>query len=187
MINAYVGKPGTGKTYSLVLLAIKAIGNGRDVYSNFFIDEEKVYKLLLAKKKKKSRPFGRIIFWRTINELVNIKQGEILMDEAQIYINAREFRTLPPEFQYKAQQHRKHGVNFWLGVQNIKRVDVVARELINSVFEFKKVGNIFIQREYDIEDIDKVKRSAFSFKVKLFNKKIASCYDTLQEIRQEKN
>jgi len=114
MINAFVGKPGTGKTYSMVRLAVKQMAKGRDVYSNFYIDELKV-KLLIGFRKRKN-PIGKLYFWKTINELVKIKQGEILMDEAQIYINAREFRNLPPEFQYKAQQHRKHGVNFWLGV-----------------------------------------------------------------------
>jgi len=193
MINAFVGKPGMGKTYSMVKLAIHAIGQGRDVYTNFFIDEKKVNNYL-DKKISSTQKFiekilklppkkrGRIIYWRTIHELVDIKSGEILMDEAQIYINSREFRSLPPEFQYKAQQHRKHGVNFWLGVQNIKRIDVVARELVNSVFECKKVLKLFVVREFDIDDIDKTKRQLYSFKISIFSQKIASCYDTLQEI-----
>lgn len=196
MINAFVGKPGTGKTYSMVILAITAIDQGRDVYSNFFIDYESIicylnsnqstFSKFFNKFKKRKKTFGRLFYWRTISELVQIKSGEILMDEAQIYINAREFRSLPVEFQYKAQQHRKHGVNFWLGVQNIKRIDVVARELVNSVFELKRMGSIFVQHEYDIDDIDKAKRKSYGFKIFMLNKKIAKCYNTLQEIKYDK-
>ena len=38
MINIITGKPGTGKTYYLCRLAFQFITEGRDVYSNFFID-----------------------------------------------------------------------------------------------------------------------------------------------------
>lgn len=196
MINAFVGKPGMGKTYSMVCLAVASIEKGRDVYSNFFIDYPALIKYLETHKsffcrlkerfKKTKKVYGRLFFWKAISELVSIKSGEILMDEAQIYINAREFRTLPPEFQYKAQQHRKHGVNFWLGVQNIKRIDLVARELVNSVFEMHRVSCIFIQHEYDIEDIDKAKRKSFGLKIFMLNRRIACLFDTLQEIKQSK-
>ena len=156
MINVVVGKPGTGKTYFLVKQAYDYIRRGVDVYSNFHID----FKRMNLKPNA-----GKIHYWRYLTELIQVKNGIILMDEAQIYINAREFRTLPPEFQYKAQQHRKHGIDFWLAVQNVKRIDTVARELVNTVFEFKRIGRLFIGREFDIDEIDKVKRYCYSHKI----------------------
>lgn len=178
MINCYVGKPGKGKTYALVRLAYKAIKRGRNVHSNFFID----FRRMGIKK-----GYGSVYFWKDIQELVKIREGEILMDEAQIYINSRDYWNLPKQFQYKIQQHRKHGVNLHLAVQNISRIDKVARELVNSVFQMRRIGRIFIASEYDVEDIDKVKKDLYSRSIFLLSKKLASCYDTLQEIHYEKS
>lgn len=173
MINIFVGKPGTGKTYSLVRLAYKLIQSGRDIYSNFPIFFDKL---------KLSPKAGKIYFWKTVDDLMLLKNGEILMDEAQIWLNSRKWQDLPPELMYKLQQHRKQGINIWGAVQNVNRIDKVARELVNSVFKVKKIGKLFLVNEYDIEEIDKVKKQSYSFKFYFFSKKIANSYDTLAEI-----
>jgi len=186
MINIYVGKPGRGKTYTLVKLAFDMIKKGRDVYSNFYIDQKGLYSLISDRKmnkivKKYGRP-GKIYYWRDIRQIVNIKIGEILMDEAQIYMNSRDWKALPKEVQYKLQQHRKHGVNIHGAVQNVRRIDTVCRELVNSIFELHRIGTFFWRKEYDIEDIDKAKRKAYSTDFYFLDKKLAACYDTLAEI-----
>jgi hypothetical protein len=176
MINIYVGKPGMGKTYSLVRLAYKLINEGRHVYSNFHINFDNM---------PLKANHGEIFYWQDILDIVPIKEGEIIIDECQIYMNSRKWKDLPLPVQYKLQQHRKHGLNIHGAVQNVKRIDSVARELVNSIFECKKVmGRVFICREYDIEDIDKQKRSSYSTSIYFFRKKLANCYDTLQEISQ---
>lgn len=181
MIYAYVGKPGTGKSYALMKVILKALSAGKNVYVNFFVDEEKIYNYL--SKKRKNKPIGQIFRWYKISDLVPVRQGEIIMDEAQIWLRSRNWKDLPPEFEYKLQQHRKHGLNLYLAVQNIKRIDVVARELVSSIFEFKRIGFFFMRREYDIEEIDKVNRTVYSVSFYFLNKKIASFYDTFQEIK----
>lgn len=177
MISIYVGKPGMGKTYSLVRLAYQFINEGRDVYSNFHLDFSDM---------PLKEGHGKVFYWQNLLELVPVKQGEIFIDECQIYMNSRDWKSLPPAFQYKLQQHRKHGVNIHGAVQNVKRIDSVARELVNSIFVCRKLMNrMFILREYDIEDVDKEKRSSYSTQFFFLNKKLASCYDTLQEISQK--
>lgn len=177
MINIYVGKPGMGKTYALVRLAYKLINQGRNVYSNFHID----FSTLPLKPN-----CGKVFYWHDINEIVPIKQGEIIIDECQIYMNSRKWKDLPLSVQYKLQQHRKQGLNIHGAVQNVRRIDSVARELVNSIFECKKaLGRLFVVKEYDIEDIDKEKRRSYSTQYYFLDMKLANCYDTLQEIKQE--
>lgn len=178
MINIITGKPGMGKTYTLVRIALKSIKQGRNVYSNFHIDLNKFY----PKYPKQTVKWGTIYFWKNVEDLMTIRSGDILMDEAQIYLNSRKWQLLPPELMYKLQQHRKQGLNIYGAVQNLKRIDTVCRELVNSVFVVKRIHNIFIMNEYDVEDIDKVKRDSYSFKLFFLSKRLASCYDTLQEI-----
>jgi len=176
MINIYVGKPGMGKTYALVKLAYKLINDGRNVYANFHIDFSTM---------SLSKNHGTVFFWENIVDLIPVKQGEIIIDECQIYMNARDWKTLPKAMQYKLQQHRKQGLNIHGAVQNVKRIDSVARELVNSIFDCHfYFHRIFRLKEYDVEDIDKEKRSSYSTQYYFFSKKLAKCYDTLQEIKQ---
>jgi len=181
MINIITGKPGKGKTYTLVKLAIKFLNQGRNVYSNFFIDYN-----LLAKDKRLKKNCGQIFFWQKVEDLVKIKKGVILIDECQIYFNSRKWKELPEVLQYKLQQHRKHGLDIWGAVQNFKRIDVVARELVNWCYEVGKFGRVFFLNGFDPEDIDKVKRQSRITKIYLYSKKIASYYDTLAEIDSRK-
>ena len=206
MINVIVGKPGTGKTYYLVKLARKFILSGRDVYSNFFINRKKliedyeqsrIYKLKkLFSERILKKPFlseyGRIIFWVKLDDFLNIRGGEILIDECQIYFNSRKWKDLPERLQYKFQQHRKHighskdgkiiELNIWGAVQNVKRIDTVVRELVNNVFAVNHIARLFMIREYDIEEIDKVKKDCYSTKFFVLNKKTAESYNTREEI-----
>jgi len=201
MIYCLVGRPGTGKTYSLVHLAWKQICYGRDVYANFFIDFTTLkqrrnarilffYKIVskIGFRKQffwlytKLTTYGQVKFWKKLSDFTGLQKGIILMDEAQIYINAREYKSLDTSVQYKFQQHRKHGLDLYLAVQNVKRIDVVARELVNAVFEFKRIGKLFFMQEFDIEEIDKAKRTPYKLKFFFFSKAIAKCYNTMQEI-----
>lgn len=208
MINIVVGKPGTGKTYTLVKLADKWLAQGIDVYSNFYIDElalikrrekkiwyriKKILCRVLGKNLKPSKR-GRLYFWDSLKDLISIRGGKILIDECQIYFNSRGWKDLPPALQYKFQQHRKHvkrddngkivmSLDIYGAVQNVKRIDTVVRELVNNVLQLHKFGPFFYWNEFDVEEIDKpTKRKSHDFKMYFFSKSLAQCYDTYQEI-----
>lgn len=186
MINIVVGKPGMGKTYYLVKIAWHFIKKGVDVHSNFYINFDK----LIAKDKLRhpKRVYGQIIFWEKLDELIDIRGGIILIDECQIYFNSRQWKNLPPKLQYKFQQHRKHigkngqGLDIWGAVQNVKRIDTVVRELVNTVHYCKKFGPFFRVSKFDIEEIDNVTKKSKGTKIFFLDKSIANSYDTYQEI-----
>ncbi len=179
MINIFVGRVGTGKTYSLVRLALhKIMKEKQDVYSNFYID--------FSPYEKVKNEYNKYLhYWERVNDFVKIKRGIILIDEAQIYFNSRNWSALPPRVQYKFQQHRKHGLDIYGAVQNVKRVDTIIRELVNRVYQIKKVGRLFIVNQYDIEDIDRAKRKSIWTSAYFLNKKLADCYDTYAEIQPD--
>lgn len=216
MINIITGKPGTSKTYNLVRLAWKFLNQGKDVYSNFYINFDELArkreksKLHRLKKSIKQKLFdltgwkifcpiklGELHFWEKLDDLIDIRGGEILIDECQIYFNNRSWKDLPLRLQYKFQQHRKHikrdengkiiGLNIWGAVQNVKRIDLIVRELVNSVYVVKKVGRLILLKQYDIEEIDKDKKYCYSNTLCWFRYSIADSYDTFQEITGFKN
>lgn len=169
-IHILTGRPGTGKTYVLTDKAIQFADKGRPVYSNYKINHPKVK------------------YYTKISELVDIKNGVILMDEAQIYFNSRNWEALDERLQYKLQQHRKQGLDIWGTVQNIKRLDVVMRELVSNYYECRFIGLPFLKfvwvREFDIKDAEKSdeRRTSYSFEFHILDKRVYERYDTFAEI-----
>ena len=80
----------------------------------------------------------------------------------------------------------------WLISQNIRRIDVVARELVQyyyhmrSLFSFNFRGKhieLFIKQEYSVEDIEKPdeKKQLLGREFVWYNQEIANLYDTTAE------
>lgn len=172
-IHILTGRPGTGKTYVLTAKALEFAKQGRPVYSNFKIDHPDIK------------------YYTKISELIDIKKGVILMDEAQIYFNSRNWEALDERLQYKLQQHRKQGLDIWGTAQNVKRLDVVMRELVSNYYECRFVSLPFLKfvivREYDIKDAEKAddRRASFSFELHLLKQSIYDRYDTYAEISKD--
>lgn len=194
-IYAVVGKTGTGKTNYLVWIAFQYYKKGYDVYSNFYINSS-IFDKHLKKKDKK----GKIIFWFSLKDLLDIRGGCILIDEAQLYFNSRGWKNLPLKLQYKFQQHRKHikkgddgiirHIDIWACTQSIKRIDTVVRELVAWVYEIERWPDnqtikpwFYRAKIMDIDEIDKdVKRQRFTSDWVMFRQWLADSYDTYQEI-----
>jgi len=168
-IYVYTGRPGSGKTYILVKLALKLLKKGVPVWSNFRIFPDKKY-------------IKNLRYWQTINDIKQVQNGVILMDEAQIYFNSRKWSELPDQWQYKLQQHRKEGLSIYGSVQNLRRLDTVMRELVSNYFECKKLFHLIFVREYNIEDAGKKQRSPLWLSIVPLRKKIYKKYDTLEKI-----
>lgn len=175
MIQVMVGKPGVGKTYSLCRRAYIDLKNGIDVYSNVFMNFK-------GMKFPKNKKHGKLKFWKNIDDIYNLEAGSIIIDEVQIYLNARRWKNMDVQTEYKLQQHRKDGLNIYGAAQSLKRVDTVFRELVNSVLTVKKFGRLFIAKEWDPDDLDKARAHSLNTHFYFFDKRLANCYDTLRKI-----
>ena len=179
MISIITGKPGSGKTYMLASKAKEFLAKGFQVYCNVPLNT-------------KSENYHYFQEWF---EIMNAKNGIIIMDEAQYYLNCRKWEDLPFELQYKLQQHRKQGLNIWGAVQNINRLDVVMRELVNRYYEVRKLGTgekmgggwptypfgLFLMFGFDPKDANRVKRNLYSLRFQFLRKSVCNFYDTSAE------
>lgn len=138
-IHVIQGRPGEGKTYTLMRWAHQALEMGIDVYSNIDIKPVKGYGLFGKHKWR-----GNFYRWDCIGAINNIQKGVILMDEVQAYFNSRKWKEIDEEQTKKLQQHRKDGLHIWGTVQHFERIDKVYRELANYYHNCNKVvGNQF--------------------------------------------
>lgn len=144
MIWVWTGKTGSSKTSQMVRQAYHDWLSGRDIYSNtvLFFEEfgairwwEKVWyqikcEILHMSETVEKPKRGRIIYFETIDEILEARNGVILFDEGQVLFNARSWESLPKEFQYKLQQSRKHELDLYTTTQNMGTIDITYRRLV---------------------------------------------------------
>lgn len=185
MITVIQGKPGMGKSVFLVSEIERKLKQGKKVYST--IDIKFNEKSTLKKNFSYIRPEE---IMDTINTL---REGEIVMDEIQAYLNSRKWDSLAIETQVFLQQHRKRGLNILGACQSIKRADVVFRELVQVFYGIKKIFSftlygypmgLFWLNEYDADSIESGSRDYEKIgwgRPIFFDPVTFKLYDTTQE------
>lgn len=168
MITAYVGLPGSGKTYGLVLEALKHLKHNKNVYSNFDIKIQGV-----------TRIYG-------FTDLLKIRHGVVLLDELNLWFPSRLWNKIPPDILSLWAQSRKRGIDVYYSTQHLDRVDKIIREVTNYVIRCNVITifglQLFLYSCYQPEDWNKEKRRALFRKVIRFRQSVASLYDTYQII-----
>lgn len=211
MIFTILGKPGTGKSYTLTKIARDEILKGRDVFVNYKINQDvwelkpklniralffNIYlrlfnfiNVLLGTGKKKPllskyKPLGTLYYWIELEQFKLIEDAVIIMDEAQTYFNARRWKDMTIEDEIKFQQHRHQGLDIYAGVQNILSIDTAIRRLTAYAFELKRFGHTFMSKRYFPEEIDSPMRKSDYTKFYRLDLTIARSYDTMELINK---
>jgi len=138
MIEAYVGVPGSGKSYMLVKRDLEALAKGKRIYANFGFIRENVYHYLRRRYRLPHREAvlkaDSIEEIRDYKGLLSVYEGLLLFDEAHMWFNAREYRLFPTEVLGFWSQHRKVGVDVLLATQRYGSVDTMIRDLVAHVW-----------------------------------------------------
>jgi len=180
MINILTGRPGQGKTYVLARKAYDFLHKGVQVYSNIKLAYEG----------------DNLSYWHDPEQLTDLKNGIIIMDEAHVYFNSREWQDMSKDTQRKLQQHRKDGLHIWGTVQHEARIDVVFRELVSGFYlcskilgsseDSKRIFGLIRVAQFFPEDM-KSKNKVENFVEWFFiRKKYVEFYDTLAKIEPPK-
>jgi len=173
MIYAYTGKTGSGKTLSMIRDIYPRWYRGTDIYANTFLLFERFggkagtnildnpenfswlehainwvyFKWCLHRNRNyipKKR--GRIIYFEDITELLEVRNGIILVDEGQALLEARNWEALPAEFSNKLRQHRKHNLDLYVTTQNLGTIDINLRRLVQVWVHCTDVFALFWKR-----------------------------------------
>jgi len=137
MIYVFTGKNGSGKTFNMVALAYKRWLQGCDIYTNTYLNFQ------IPKYRIRKIEVGKIIYFHDIRELIEVRDGLILFDEAQNLFDAQNWSSLPPEFKFKLQQHRHHNLDIFATTQVINQIDIVYRRLLHHWFYYHKFFSLF--------------------------------------------
>lgn len=162
MIEGYVGRPGSGKTYTITKRVMK-IAKTRPVFSNFEIDVPNV-----------------TVF--EPKDLMRLPSGVIVLDEAHLYFPARGALKLPMSWLTMLSQTRKMGWDLIWSTQHERRIDAVVRDVTNLMWWCKTYGLgekpwLFTARAYEPEYFRKPKMAMLR-SMHRFDQRVADAYDT---------
>lgn len=132
MIQGFIGRPGAGKTYSMVSLAYRLHGRV-PIYSNMSLSWAQQVE--------------------TVDELVGLTNGLVLLDEAGLWFNSRYWSRVSIEQMSWFAQSRKRGVHLWFTSQSEAAVDASIRRLVATYVYCMRYGPLIVQRWVDPNDL----------------------------------
>lgn len=168
MIEGYIGRPGSGKTYTLTERVLREADRGARCFTNWDVAHENV--------------------WRyREDQLLDLPPGKIFVDEAHLWFPARQALNLPPSWLAMLSQTRKAGWDLFWCAQHETRVDRVLRDvtswmyLCTSWFQIDGHPLLFETQQWEPENFRKrALREGHQFR--LFNQRVADAYDTFERL-----
>jgi len=187
MITVVEGRPGMGKSVWLTAQVMRYLNRGFTVYTNIAIRD-----IEYARKYQ-----DKLFYIESLDDIIKLREGKIVLDEVQTYLNSRNWDKLDIRFQLLLQQHRKRGLDIIGATQSIKRADVVFRELVQVFWRIRKMVSFripftkmafgfFYMREFDPDSIetsgDKSKQKSLGWpRFFMADPSLFAIYDTTQE------
>ena len=155
MISIYTGRPGCGKSYDAAFLAYNYLAKGKTVIANFELLSEMVKPLkgfvpgtcyfVSNEQITAENLIGYALHNHDINDSEREAQALLIIDEAQVLFNARDWKNPNrPVWCEFFQQHRKFGYEVILVSQDKNFVDKQIRECIQIERNHRLVSNFGI-------------------------------------------
>ena len=168
MIEGFIGRPGSGKSYTLTEKAIAMADRGRPVFANYGINHPGCFQF-------------------TPDQLLDLPPGVIVIDEAHLWFPARMALKLPPSWLAMLSQTRKSGWDLMWCAQHESRVDRVLRDvtsfqyLCSSWFKIDGHPMFFVADAFEPEYFRK-KEKRLTRRIRRFSPKVAEAYDTYERL-----
>lgn len=173
MIEGYIGRPGSGKSYTLTERALREADRGRTVFTNYGLIHPNIYRF-------------------TADQLLDLPPGVIVIDEAHLWFPARQSLRLPASWLAMLSQTRKNGWDLIWCAQHESRVDRVLRDvssymwLCSAWFTFGGHPAFFVSESYEPEFFRKPGRR-LTRRIRTFSPRVAGAYDTLESLSVAKH
>jgi len=166
-ITAYVGLPGSGKTYLMSIDILEAMHRRtREAWTNY--------------------PLVGAHYFDDFRLVQKVSKGIIAADELNALAHAHDWHNLDPKLLSMWTQSRKLGIDFWYTTQGFHMVNNQIRQLTNWVWKCRAiVGGLHIAQKYDACDVERDRRRAKVYGQRYFiiRPKWYEKYDTLFRIK----
>lgn len=125
-------KRGQGKTRYMALEAVKDMRRGVRVASNFTVRDR-----LTGQESERADSWVDVLRL-SVDALENGEPIKFYVDELHLWMDSRAFKLTPAWFRGWLAQSRHYGAGLCGSVQNLRRLEIVARELVDELLVVKK-------------------------------------------------
>lgn len=140
MIVGWTGLPGASKTTQLAKTAVDLLYRNRKFY-------EKTGRIRPIVSNIRFSPIvesefngpNQILYWSDLEQLVTVRDADVLIDEAMVYFDSRSWEHLSLDVRRWLAQHRKYGVDIYFTSQEFMQVDIAFRRLVSNLFYLTKL------------------------------------------------
>lgn len=170
MIEGFIGRPGSGKSYAMTAKALKEADRDRLVFTNWAVVHPNVY-----------------VF--TPDQLMDLPPGLIMIDEAHLWFPARMSLKLPMSWLAGLSQTRKKGWDLVWAAQHESRIDRAVRDVTSWMWKcsaFFSYDNhpVLFRRECWEPEFFRRPDKKFTFEFSLFSQRVAAAYNTHESLVQ---
>lgn len=165
-VKAYIGMPGSGKTYALAQEGQQALARGEKVYCNAGFDLQ-----------------GATVF-ESFDDFALITDGLILFDEMPLYFAARKWQDFPDGMLYKFTQIRKDNIRLSYSSIHEGLIDVNIRRVTFWYWHCHAVmGRLLVRRLYVPVEFRKSSARPIATEWAWVRDSVAATYDTLAKVK----
>jgi hypothetical protein len=170
MIEALIGRPGSGKSYWLTKRVLEAADRDRLVFTNYAVAHPNV-------------------FLFTPDELLDLPPGLVVIDEAHLWFPARMSLKLPMSWLAGMSQTRKKGWDLLLAAQHESRLDRAVRDVCSWMWLCRAWGSwdghpmVFSASSWEPEFFRREDRR-FTRSFHFFDRRVAEAYNTFEALEQ---
>jgi hypothetical protein len=170
VIEALIGRPGSGKSYELTRRVLEAADRDRLVFTNYAVAHPNV-------------------FMFSPDQLMDLPPGLIVIDEAHLWFPARMSLKLPMSWLAGMSQTRKKGWDMLLAAQHESRLDRAVRDvcswmwLCSAWFSHDDHPLLFAAASWEPEFFRRPDRR-FTRQFHWFNHRVANAYNTHESLVQ---
>jgi len=137
----YSGIESSGKSLKLAMVAGELVERNaawkkqsnvtRSIYSNeIFTKDFEFY------ASEKGVP---ILYWSRLDELVKVKEADVIIDEVGNYFDSRSWQDLSIDVRRWLSQGAKMGIEIYGAAQDFAQVDLAFRRLVNELWHISKI------------------------------------------------
>jgi len=203
MIHIYDGGTGQGKTYMNAIDILDLLHRNEKWFKKGKIPRRRLLasNMLISKWVHDLYP-SSIIYWSEIEDLIQLRECDIIMDDMGAYLDARRWKEMTVECQRWFRLHEHYGCSIYGNAQDFLTIDIAIRRITTTVDHVQKLmgsqrpcvtkpvvkhiwGIIKIQGVHEEEfEKDKMRREYYGFpKFKFIKKDICEVFDTLHDLK----
>ena len=170
VIEALIGRPGSGKSYWATKRVLDAADKDRMVFTNYGVTHPNVFQF-------------------TPDQLMDLPPGLVVIDEAHLWFPARMSLKLPMSWLAGMSQTRKKGWDLVLVAQHESRLDRAVRDVCSWMWLCRAWGDwnghpmMFSASSWEPEFFRRDDRR-FTRQMHFFDRRVASAYDTFESLTQ---